>query len=202
MDEHQIAALLYRYARAVDTKDWELYRSVFTDDAYIDYSSAGVIAGSRDEVAYWLSQGFAAIPMSMHYITNIETDIDGDTASVRAMFYNPMQLPGMAELSYCGGATTTNLSARPTGGAAVISVRRTCGSSTRRPALRNHTSEVVRRASDNGHGFDYGDQASTAGHRAPLCAVSPRPPTAHRPPRFRGHGYHAPCMTRRAPAHV
>ena len=103
MDELQIAALLYRYARAVDTKDTELYRSVFTDDAYIDYSSAGVIAGSRDEVADWLSKRFTAIPMSMHYITNIESEIDGDTAKVRAMFYNPMQLPGMTELSYCGG---------------------------------------------------------------------------------------------------
>jgi hypothetical protein len=103
MDELAIAALLYRYARAVDTKDWELYRSVFTDDAYIDYSSAGAAAGSRDEVADWLSQGFTAIPMSMHYITNIETEIDGDTAKVRAVFYNPMHLPGMAELSYCGG---------------------------------------------------------------------------------------------------
>jgi hypothetical protein len=50
MDEVAIAALLYRYARAVDTKDWELYRSVFTDDAYIDYSSAGAAAGPRDEV--------------------------------------------------------------------------------------------------------------------------------------------------------
>jgi Aldehyde dehydrogenase family len=35
------------------TKDWELYRSVFTADAYIDYSSAGAAAGSRDEVADW-----------------------------------------------------------------------------------------------------------------------------------------------------
>ena len=41
--------------------------------------------------------------MSMHYITNIESQVDGDAARVRAMFYNPMQLPGMAELSYCGG---------------------------------------------------------------------------------------------------
>jgi hypothetical protein len=102
-DELEIAALLNRYARAVDTKDWALYRSVFTDDAHIDYSSAGAAAGSRDEVADWLSQGFAAIPMSMHYVTNIESDITGDTARVRAMFYNPMQLPGMSELSYCGG---------------------------------------------------------------------------------------------------
>ena len=102
-DELEISALLTRYARAVDSKDWDLYRSVFTDDAHIDYSSAGAIAGSREQVADWLARGFAAIPMSMHYITNIESQIDGDTAQVRAMFYNPMQLPGMTELSYCGG---------------------------------------------------------------------------------------------------
>jgi len=76
---------------------------VFTDDAHIDYSSAGAIAGSREQVADWLAQGFATIPMSMHYITNIESRIDGDTAQVRAMFYNPMQLPGVTGLSYCGG---------------------------------------------------------------------------------------------------
>jgi SnoaL-like domain len=102
-DELQIAALLYRYARAVDTKDWELYRSVFTDGAYIDYSSAGAAAGLRDEVVDWFEAKFGVIPWSMHYITNIESDIDGDTAQVRAMFYNPMQLPGMAEMSSCGG---------------------------------------------------------------------------------------------------
>lgn len=102
-DEHEIAALLYRYARAVDGKDWELYRSVFTDDAVIDYTSAGAVAGPRDEVSDWLSKGMAVIPWTMHYITNIEADIDGDTARVRAMFYNPMQLPGTAEMSVCGG---------------------------------------------------------------------------------------------------
>ncbi len=103
-DETDIAALLYRYARAVDIKAWDLYRSVFTDDATIDYSSAGAIAGTRDEVADWLSVGFAAIPMSMHYITNVEVlESDGDNARVRAMSYNPMQLPGMTELSSCGG---------------------------------------------------------------------------------------------------
>jgi SnoaL-like domain len=55
VDHHEITALLYRYARAVDEKDWDLYRSVFTDDAYIDYSSAGAAAGPRDEVADWLA---------------------------------------------------------------------------------------------------------------------------------------------------
>jgi 3-phenylpropionate/cinnamic acid dioxygenase small subunit len=103
-DHHEITALLYRYARAVDGKDWDLYRSVFTDDAYIDYSSAGAAAGPCDDVADWLAAGFVALPMTMHYITNVEVlEAEGDTATVRAMFYNPMQLPGMSELSHCGG---------------------------------------------------------------------------------------------------
>ena len=86
-DEVEIAALLNSYARAVDTKDWELYRSVFTDDAHIDYSASGVVAGSVDEVVDFFRGDFSAlVTMSMHYITNIESDIDGETARVRAMF--------------------------------------------------------------------------------------------------------------------
>ncbi|OBJ04021.1 hypothetical protein A5660_19490 [Mycobacterium alsense] len=119
-DEIQIAALLHRYARAVDTKDWELYRSVFTADAHIDYSSAGAISGGRDEVVDWFAANFGALPWSMHYITNIEivelnTDAAGGTARVRAMFYNPMQLPGMAEMSACGGYYYHDLVRTPDG---------------------------------------------------------------------------------------
>jgi 3-phenylpropionate/cinnamic acid dioxygenase small subunit len=102
-DEAAITRLLYRYARGVDTKDWDLYRSVFTDDAVIDYSANGIPAGSRDDIAEFLARGFTRIPMSMHYITNIEIELDEDAAEVRAMFYNPTQLPGMSELSYFGG---------------------------------------------------------------------------------------------------
>ncbi|MFN8225554.1 MAG: nuclear transport factor 2 family protein [Mycobacterium sp.] len=99
----EVAALLYRYARAVDSHDWELYRSVFTADAHIDYG-AEVVAGSRDEVVDWMAGNFSAIPMSMHYITNVEIlTVADDAATVRAMFFNPMTLPGMAELSSCGG---------------------------------------------------------------------------------------------------
>ncbi|MGV0737703.1 nuclear transport factor 2 family protein [Mycobacterium syngnathidarum] len=103
-DQLEIQALLTRYATAVDSKDWERYRSVFTEDARIDYSSAGAVVGTRDEVVDWFAANFGVIPWSMHYITNIEIlETDGDTATVRAMFYNPMQLPGMPEMSVCGG---------------------------------------------------------------------------------------------------
>ena len=102
-DEVEIAALLNSYARAVDTKDWDLYRSVFTDDAHIDYS-ADVFKGSLEGAIEFFARDFSAlVTMSMHYITNIETEIDGDTARVRAMFYNPTLIQGVADLCVFGG---------------------------------------------------------------------------------------------------
>lgn len=103
-DHLEITALVNAYSRAVDAMDWVAYRALFTDDAVIDYSSAGAISGGRDEVADWLATMLAPIQMTMHYITNVEiVEKTADTATVRAMFYNPMRLPGMTELSYCGG---------------------------------------------------------------------------------------------------
>lgn len=114
-DELEIAALLHTYARAVDTKDWDLYRSVFTQDARIDYS-ADVFQGSLDEAIGFFAGGFSAlVEMSMHYITNIEADIDGDTAAVRAMFYNPTQIKGLAALSTFGGYYHHDLVRTPDG---------------------------------------------------------------------------------------
>jgi 3-phenylpropionate/cinnamic acid dioxygenase small subunit len=102
-DKLQIQELLFRYARGVDTKDWALLSSVFTPDASLDYSSVNGPAGPRDEVVGWLEQSLTPVPVTQHFITNIEIDLDGDRAQVRAMFYNPMLLPGMAEMTSCGG---------------------------------------------------------------------------------------------------
>lgn len=102
-DKLEIHELLARYARGVDTKDWELWKSVFTSDALVDYSSAGAPVGPPHELAAWLERGLAVVPMTQHLISNIEVDLDGDRAKVRAMFFNPLQLPGMAEMSFCGG---------------------------------------------------------------------------------------------------
>ena len=84
--------LLTRYARAVDTKDWALYRSVFTPGAQIDYLAAGGIAGSVDEVVPWLDRVFYWIGPSQHMVSNVEVELRGDRAVVRAMFHNPNSL--------------------------------------------------------------------------------------------------------------
>ena len=40
-DLHAIAALLDTYAHAIDTRDWVLLATVFSDDAVIDYTASG-----------------------------------------------------------------------------------------------------------------------------------------------------------------
>jgi hypothetical protein len=103
-DKIEIQELLYRYARACDSKDWLLMTSIFTDDAQLDYTAnPGCPAGGRDEMVRWLEESMGQVPWSQHFITNIEIDLDGDRAKVCSMLYNPMQLPGMAEVSFCGG---------------------------------------------------------------------------------------------------
>lgn len=102
-DKFAITEVLYRYATAVDTKNWPMMASVFTEDAHLDYSSVGYPPGPRDEVLALLQRALEQLPMTQHFVTNIEIDLHGDSASVRAKFYNPMRLPGATDLTYCGG---------------------------------------------------------------------------------------------------
>lgn len=93
IDRAKITDLLTRYARAVDRRDWDLFRTVFTADARIDYSGVGGIAGNVEEVVGFLSEVLTSFEAMQHLISNIDIDIDGDEAQVTAMVYNPMKLP-------------------------------------------------------------------------------------------------------------
>lgn len=91
-DRIAIDDLLTRYALAIDGGDWDQLDTVFTPDAVIDYTSAGGVRGRRDEIKAWLAEALAAFPVRQHMIGNKRVDIDGDTATVRAYFFNPMML--------------------------------------------------------------------------------------------------------------
>jgi ketosteroid isomerase-like protein len=102
-DRIEIRDVLTRYCHGIDRGDWEMYRSVFTEDAVIDYTSAGAAKLPRDEMVEMLSGAFATFPFTQHHVTNIEVHLDGDTAKVIADFYNPMQIPGVEGFTYTGG---------------------------------------------------------------------------------------------------
>jgi len=73
--ERCIRRLVVRYARGIDRRDWDLVRSCFADDAFID--------GSRwslpiDEYFPQLRTGVERFPSTMHFLGNQLVDIDED----------------------------------------------------------------------------------------------------------------------------
>jgi 3-phenylpropionate/cinnamic acid dioxygenase small subunit len=89
-DRIQIQDLLVRYTRAIDTKDWNLLDSCFTPDAHVDYTATGGVAGSYPEVRAWLAKALAPFPITVHYVTNSQVELDGDRARARTLVLNPM----------------------------------------------------------------------------------------------------------------
>ncbi len=100
-DRLEIEALLADYASAVDRQDWDLYRSVFTEEAIVDYVSAGGIKGTVTEVADWLAETMPLFVTSMHMVSNVRITFanrgeaePATAATVEAMFHNPMLIAG------------------------------------------------------------------------------------------------------------
>ena len=93
-DRFAIDDLVTRYTMAVDDADWDVLDTVFTDDAVLDYTAAGGIRGPRDQVKQWLRDAMSPFPVRQHMIGNKRVVIEGDTATVRAYFFNPMMIEG------------------------------------------------------------------------------------------------------------
>ena len=91
-DRLAINELMYRYARMVDFRKWELFDQVFTADATCDYTSTGGIKGSAREVMDWLDRALSGWPTNLHFVTNVSIDFDSarDTAQATCYFLGPM----------------------------------------------------------------------------------------------------------------
>jgi hypothetical protein len=89
-DRIEIDDLLTRYTRAIDTGEWDRLDAVFTDDAAIDYTSTGGIAGGYPEVKAWLAENLPLFPRRQHVLGQKEVVVEGDAAAVTAYFLNPM----------------------------------------------------------------------------------------------------------------
>jgi SnoaL-like protein len=91
-DRIEIGDLLTRYARAIDSGDWDRLDDVFEPQAWIDYTATGGIAGVFPEVKSWLARMLPLFPHRQHVIAQSEVTLDGDAATVMAYFVNPMVL--------------------------------------------------------------------------------------------------------------
>ncbi len=85
VDRLDIAEVKYRYALGLDTRDWALYRSIFTDHVDVDFSSYD--GGDPATIAAddWVARAkvlFTGLDASHHQMSNPMVDVDRDDAEL------------------------------------------------------------------------------------------------------------------------
>ena len=84
-DELAVCRTLYRFAAAIDQRDWDAYRSVFTDEIDLDYSSYRAGDVGRVRADDWVDRAKALFPgldASQHCLYNPLVTVTDDTADI------------------------------------------------------------------------------------------------------------------------
>jgi hypothetical protein len=99
IDRQAIVDTTLRYGLAVDTRDWDLFESLFTNQIEVDVSFLGP-GGYRPFVAHdWavsVRENVSGYQSTQHIITNHLVSIDGDSATCRAYLQARHYLPNDA----------------------------------------------------------------------------------------------------------
>lgn len=78
----EIEALLFRYASALDNRDWQALSDVFSPEAVANYEGIGVFNG-RPAVTGIVADFLGKCGSTQHMITNVRIDLDGEKANSR-----------------------------------------------------------------------------------------------------------------------
>jgi len=82
-DKEEIAEVLIRYATGIDSKDWPLLRSCWTDEIDVDYQQLGRFT-SADALTDVMRQLHENMGPTYHRMSNFAIAVDGDRATVRS----------------------------------------------------------------------------------------------------------------------
>ena len=97
-DRAEIQDLLVVEASSMDRRDWTRWQSVFTPDAFIDYSENDGATGDPLEVRAWLEVVLGRFHSYQHLSSNSEMELDGDRARVRSMQYIAVKMETSREI--------------------------------------------------------------------------------------------------------
>jgi hypothetical protein len=81
-DKTEILELLARFARALDDKDWDLMRTVFTEEASGDFGLGTAFEGI-DSILHACRSIMENLDCTQHFLGNDEVWLDGDRARGR-----------------------------------------------------------------------------------------------------------------------
>lgn len=82
-DIADITDVLVRYSTGIDRRDWELFRTCFTDDVVAEYETVGTWSGV-DAITDFMTVAHADMGHTMHRLGNLVIDVEGDAATARS----------------------------------------------------------------------------------------------------------------------
>jgi SnoaL-like domain len=97
LDRAEIDDVIGRYTYGMDSRDWELYRSAWTDEISLDFTElwADKDMGRirADDWVQALQAFFSDIPQSQHLKMPVSYEFDGDRATVLAIMQGKHWMP-------------------------------------------------------------------------------------------------------------
>ena len=81
-DRMEIVDVHIRHGRSLDTKDWSLIRTVFTEDAYGDFWVGGQHHGI-EAIIHASRSTMENLDATQHLLSNHEVNVTGNTATAR-----------------------------------------------------------------------------------------------------------------------
>jgi hypothetical protein len=89
-DKEQIVEVLVRYATGIDSKDWPLLRTCWTEDVDADYGEVGRFAGA-DAITDLMKQLHDTMGPTYHRLTNFAVTVEGERATARSYVHAVLQ---------------------------------------------------------------------------------------------------------------
>ncbi|WP_317854273.1 nuclear transport factor 2 family protein [Chakrabartyella piscis] len=82
-DKALIEQTILKYATAADLRDWDLLKSILSDEVYIDFTTSGgpSMTVTNDQYIGQVTSLIPGFNVTQHQLTNFVIDINGDTAN-------------------------------------------------------------------------------------------------------------------------
>ena len=96
-DIEAIRALDAQYCRVLDDGDWPALVRLFTADG--EFVGLNRARGHADLLEFFGGLAAKGLTAFWHHVTNLEIDLDGDTARTRSFLWQPCVLDGVPHLA-------------------------------------------------------------------------------------------------------
>jgi len=91
-DLEAVRALDAQYCRALDDGDWPALAELFVEDG--EFVGLGAARGHDELLAFFAGLATTGLTAFWHHVSNLEIDLDGDSAQVRSFLWQPCVLDG------------------------------------------------------------------------------------------------------------